>query len=185
MFAISVNPLGDKVTLDSIWHHIKLHGEDIVWAAFFGIFFALILDIFTPDSRLRAAIRHWKNRLAEQSISLLIQRIEQLERFKKLLMDTRWIYLVAFQGLFLTLFTFSFGVALLALSLTQQARINPRVAEMLLLISACFCGGAAGFALVGLGYVLRDTPEKVQAVVRKVGLEIEGLQKILRERSSH
>lgn len=34
----------------------------------------------------------------------------------------------------------------------------------------------------GLRHVSRDTREKVEAVVRKVSLEIEGLQKKLRER---
>jgi hypothetical protein len=120
--------------------------------------------------------------MAEQSISLMVQRIEQLERYKKQLTDPRWVYLIALQGLFLTLFSFSFGVALLGLSLTQQARINPETTEMLLLISACFCSLGAGFALVGLSYVWRDTPEKVQSAIRKVDLEIEGLQKVLTSR---
>jgi cytochrome c556 len=34
-------------------------------------------------------------------------------------------------------------------------------------------------------HVWRDTPEKVQAVVRKIGLEIENLQKMLRTKSPH
>jgi hypothetical protein len=163
------------------------HWEDIAWAvglaAFFGILFAAVFDLFSRDSRVRAVIRHVKNRMSEQSILLLTQRIEQLERYKKQLADAQWIYLIALQGLFLTLFTFSFGVACLGLSLTQQARINPHITELLLLISACLCSGAAGFALVGLSYVWRDTPEKVQSAVRKVDIEIEGLQKVLRARS--
>jgi hypothetical protein len=187
MFAISVNAQGDEVSFDTVWHHIMVHGEDIAWAvglaAFFGILFAVVFDLFSRDSRVRAAIRHVNNRMSEQSILLMIQRIEQLERYKKQLADARWIYLIALQGLFLTLIVFSSGVACLAFSLMQQARINPQTTEMLLLISACFCGGAAGFALVGLGYVLRDTPEKVQSAVRQVDLEIEGLQKVLRARS--
>ncbi|HMH13506.1 MAG TPA: hypothetical protein VK578_10400 [Edaphobacter sp.] len=177
------------MTFDSVWHHIKAHGEEIVWAvglaAFFGILFAVIFDLLSPDSRVRAGIRHYKNQMAEQSVRLLIQRIQQLEQYKKLLADTRWQYLYALQLIFLILFSFCLGSALWVMSTTVLFRIYPDTVEMLGRFSICCFGLGVGFSVIGVSHVGRDTGEKMQAVVHKIEREIEGLQKTLKARLPH
>jgi hypothetical protein len=183
----SVKSQGDKLTLDSIWHHIQLHGEDIAWAgglaAFFGIFFAVFFDLLSPDSRVRAAIRRYKNQMAEQSARLLILRIQQLEQYKKQLADTRWQYLYALQLIFLILFSFCLGSAVWVMSTTYLFRIFPDTVEILERLALTCFGVGVGFSVIGVSHVGRDTAEKVQAVVHKVESEIEGLQKTLQKRS--
>jgi uncharacterized membrane protein len=56
---------------------------------------------------------------------------------------------------------------------------------MFIVGSVCFLGTGLGFAFGGLRHVSRDTPEKVQAVIRKVGYEMEGLEKKLKARGRH
>lgn len=172
-----------QVSFDTVWNHVVHHWEDIMWAALFGIFFSLIFDILNPQSRTRAGIRYLNNRWAEQSIYLLTRRIEELEKYKKQLSDVRWQYLYAFQLVFVILFSFCLGSASWVMSTTELFRIHPDVVEVLSRFSLCCFAAGAGISISGVTHVWRDTPEKVQAVVRKVGLEIEGLQKVLRARS--
>ena len=169
----------------TVWNHLVQHKEEIVWAAMFGLIFAIIFDILSPYSRIRAAIRHLNNRWSEHSTYLLTRRIEELEKYKKQLADVRWQYLSAFQFVFVILFSFCLGSACWVMSTTELFRIHPDIFEQLLRISLCCFGVGAGIAVTGFTHVWRDTPEKVQAVVRKVGLEIEGLQRKLRARSPH
>ena len=42
------------------------HGDEILLAAAFGLFFALVLDLLDPESRVRAGFRHLKNKLSER-----------------------------------------------------------------------------------------------------------------------
>lgn len=165
------------------WNHLVQHREEIAWAAAFGILFAFLFEIANPASHIRGKIRQLNNRWAEHSNYLLAQRIEELEKYKKQLADVRWQYLFALQMVFLILFSMCLGSASWVMSETALFRIHPYVVEAMSRFSSCCFGVGGGFALIGLTHTWRDTPEKVQAVVRKVGLEIEDLQKTLKKRA--
>jgi ABC-type polysaccharide/polyol phosphate export permease len=83
------------------------------------------------------------------------------------------------------LFSFCLGSAFWVISETGPFRIHPDIVEQLLRLSLCCFGVGVGLSVSGFMHVWRDTPEKVQAVVRKIGLEIENLQKMLRTKSPH
>lgn len=159
------------------------HREEILWAAVFAVIFGVIFDTFSPESRTRAAIRYFRNRWAEHSVSQLTRRIRELQDYQKKLASERWIYLFAFQGIFLSLIALSLAAILWIFSISPGLVIYPRVASKLTFAALCCFGAAGGFAGVGFQHVSRDTREKVDAVVRKIGLEIEGLQNNLNDRS--
>ena len=177
------------MSFDTAWNHLVQRQGEIVWdvglAVIFALIFAVIVDILAIGSRTREGIRHLRNRWSEHSDSLLANRIRLLQKYQKQLADPRWQYLFAFQIVFMILFVFAIGATCWVLRTLEPFRINPLIVGQLQFICLnCFAVGA-GIATIGFTHVWRDTPEKVQAVVSKVGLEIEGLQKILQERSSH
>ena len=166
------------------WGHLVQHREEIGWAALFGLLFALAFELLNPASHIRAKIRQWNNRWSEHSNYLIARRIEELEKYKKQLADVRWQYLFALQMVFLTLFSLCVGSASWVMAETALFRIHPSVVEAMQRFSSCCFGAGGGLALIGFTHTWRDTHEKVQAVVHKVGLEIEGLQKVLKARST-
>jgi hypothetical protein len=172
------------VSFDSVWNHVVRHWEEIMWAAFFALVFALILDIVSPDSRTRAAIRYLRNRWSEHSTYLLARRILELEKYQKQLADTRWFYLFAFQSIFLSLTALSCAGLCWIFSILTVTGKYPQIAFNLTFASTCCFGVSAGFAMGGLRHVSRDTREKVEALVCKIGVEIEDLQKKLSSRST-
>jgi hypothetical protein len=159
------------------------HKEEMLWAAVFAVIFALISDALGVGSRLREAVRETKNRMSERSILLLKTRIRQLQDYQKNLGSDRWVYLFAFQCIFLSLVALSCGALVWIFSISQGVLIYPRLAMNLTGISlACFATGGS-FAAAGFRHVSHDTREKIDALIQKIGLEIEGLQKKLNDRS--
>lgn len=171
---------------DTAWNHIVQHKEEILWAVMFAvpfaIIFAVIVDILAIGSRIRERIRRLQNRWAEQSVSLLAERIQLLQKYQKQIADPRWQYLTAFQIVFIILFAFALGATCWVLRTTPAFRIHALIVDQLQLLSLNCLAVAGGIAVVGFLHVWRDTPEKVQAVVAEVGLEIEALQKTLAAR---
>jgi len=175
------------------WNHLIQHREDIIWAAIFalifGLIFGVIVDIVGIGSRFREAIRELKNRMSERSTTLLTLRIQQLKDYQKKLTSERWIYLFAFQSIFLCLISVSLGASIGGFSWLIAAAQSPLplaktiIFNMRFAAIVCF-GVSGGAALAGYQHVARDTREKVEAVVQKIDAEIEGLQEQLRKRSS-
>jgi uncharacterized membrane protein len=170
---------------NAITGYLRDHLHEIIWAAFFALFFWLISELLNPESRMRAAIRRLNNRWSEHSAALLAKRIKQLQDYQKQLTDPRWQYLFAFQILFIILLVFSIGASFLMLSLLYAAPLYPDLKAEFLLFALCSFASGGGVALIGFSHVWRDTPEKVQTLVRRVGVEIEGLQKTLSAYSKH
>ena len=170
-----------------IWSHIVRHREDIGWAfglaIVFAVIFAVIVDILAVGSRTREAVRHFKNRMAEQSTSGLVKRIQQLRDYQKRLSSDRWLYLFSFQCIFLTLMAFSLAAICLMFSSAHVLRSHPEIVDNLMTMTLFFFSSGGAFAWTGMRHVYRDTPEKMQGLVRKVGLEIEGLEEKLKRRS--
>jgi hypothetical protein len=163
-----------------IWSHIVKHREEIVWAVVLGIpfavIFAIVADILGVGVRSREAFRHFRNRMAEQSTSRLVKRIEQLRDYQKRLSSDRWVYLFSFQCIFLTLMTFSLAAICLIFTSSPFIRSRPLFVYNLMTMTLLFISLGGAFAWVGLTHVYRDTPEKMQRLVRKVGYEIEVLE---------
>ena len=68
--------------MDSVISFWYRHWLDLVVAIVLALVFAVIADLLQVGSRLRAGIRHIKNRAAEQSVKQLKQRIKELESYR-------------------------------------------------------------------------------------------------------
>jgi hypothetical protein len=169
------------------WSHLAKHREEIVWAVALAIplavICAVIVDAFALGSRSRETLRHFRNRMAEESSSRLAKRIEELREYQKRLSSDRWLYLFSFQCIFLTLVSFSAAGIFLMLTQAYLIRPHPELVFNLMFLGVSFICFGGGFAFAGLRHVYRDTPEKMQGLVRKVGHEIEDLEKKLAKRS--
>jgi len=172
-----------------VWSHLAKHREEIVWAIALAIplavICAVIVDFFALGSRSREALRHFRNRMAEQSTSRLAKRIEELRDYQKRLSSDRWLYLFSFQCIFLTLISFSLAAICLIFTRADLIRSHAEVVFNLMSMVLAFVCFAGAFAWAGLRHVYRDTPEKMQGLVRKVGREIEDLEKKLAKHSEN
>jgi steroid 5-alpha reductase family enzyme len=177
---------GKRESVD-VWSHIAKHGEEIGWAVGLGIpfaiVFAIIVDILGVGARSREAFRQFRNRMAEQSTSRLAKRIEQLQDYQKRLSSDRWLYLFSFQCIFLTLIMLSSASVCVMFTNAEALRAHPIIVSKLMMTGLMFFALGGGFAWAGLRHVYRDTPDKMQRLVRKVGHEIEGLEEKLARRS--
>lgn len=167
----------------SVWVHVVAHKEEIVWAIILALIFALIVDFIGVGSRLRAGVRELNNRWAERSAQNTITRIRHLEEYQTNLRSERWLYLFAFQCVFGSLLSLSVGALFFAFAYDPRIAIHPRTVSALIGLSLASFSTAGSFASGGFREVSRNTREKVDSVIQKVGLEIEGLQKKLKERS--
>jgi hypothetical protein len=155
---------------------IASHWLDIALAAFFAIFFGLILDLFTPGSRLRAVIRHIKNKLSEQSAERLRNRIKQLETSR----NNVAAYLSSDKAPYLATFNIVIGILVAIATGAGLTLLNNMVPYSHLDILAAFCYflaivvGIQGFKTSSL-----DTPAKVTAMIIKLNSEIDDLRKKL------
>ncbi len=165
------------------WNHITMHREEIGWAIVLALIFAIIADILGIGTRFREALRQLRNRIAEQSTSRLGKRIEELRDYQKRLSSDRWLYLFSFQCIFLTLISFCLAAICLMFSRAYLIQSHPEAVSNLMFMVLSFICFAGAFAWAGLRHVYRDTPEKMQVLVRKVGHEIEGLEEKLAKRS--
>jgi hypothetical protein len=183
--ALELSTIADRRELNvNAWNHLVEHKEEIAWAAVFALIFAFLFELINPNSHLRTKIRHLQNRWAEHSNRLLARRIAQLEEYKKHLSDARWHYLVAFQQLFICLFCASLSALSWMVSDLRVVRAHQGLEDRVVLNALGFIVVAAASAVGGLRHVLHDSPQKIQALIFKIGQEIEGLQEKLRKRSS-
>lgn len=146
-----------------MWHHLISRKEDLIGAVTLALIFAIIVDFLGVGSRLREGVRGIKNRMAERSILLLKTRIRQLQDYQRNLGSDRWVYLFAFQCIFLSLVALSCGALVWIFSISQGVVIYPRLSMNLTGVSlACF-GAGGSFAAAGFRHVSHDTREKVDA----------------------
>ena len=80
----------------------------------FAGLFAAIFDLFSPDSRLRRAVRYVKNKWSERSAKDLRKRIEQLEWYRNGLSSDKGLYLITLRFLLLLLTMVSAGLFVLS-----------------------------------------------------------------------
>jgi hypothetical protein len=166
--------LMDRLRL--LWAFIVSHWLEIVLAAIFAIIFGLILDLFTPGSRLRAGIRHIKNKLSERSAARLRERIGQLEKSRN---DVA-AYLSSDKALYLATFRIVIGILVAMATGTGLALLNNMVPYSHLdLLAGFFYFVAIVIGIQGFKTSSLDTPAKVTAMIIKLNSEIDDLRKKL------
>jgi hypothetical protein len=162
--------------LERFWSYILAHPDDIGWAAFFGLFFALLLDLMSADGRVWTGIRHVKNKLSERSVARLRKRIEELKGLRhgiaEFLSSDKALYMATFRVVVAMLICVAVGAGL------------GEIADMLLPspfgVFALFWYGLAVFiGARGTKIVELNTRQKVTAMLEKRDAEMADLQQKL------
>jgi hypothetical protein len=78
---------------------------------------------------------------------------------------------------------FACAAVCLMFTTTGILSAHPVIFARVFVAGLMFFYAGGGFAWGGLRHVFRDTPEKMQGLVHKVGSEIEGLEEKLAKRS--
>jgi hypothetical protein len=163
-----------------LWSFIVSHWLDIVLAAIFAIIFGLILDLFTPGSRLRAGIRHIKNRLSERSAARLRERIKQLETYRNEVAG----YLSSDKALYMATFQIVIGILVAIATGAGLTLLNNMVPYSHLdLMAAFFFFVAIVIGMQGFKTSSLDTAAKVTAMIIKLNSEIADLREKLEARA--
>ena len=169
----------DTIRQFAVWkllHYVWDHREVIGWAAFFGFFFWAIFDPWGSDSRIRAVIRHIKNKLSEQSAARLRKRITELQKAR----DVVALYLASDKALYLAQFRMVIVMLMLiciggALGLLGQLVPSPNFR----VLGIAMYGFAVTLGFFGIQFSLLDTRQKVAELLAKRDEEIADLQRKL------
>lgn len=158
----------------SIRNFVIQHWIELVIGAVFAILCAVLADFVQPASRLRAAVRHFKNKLAEQSAARLRTRIAQTELYR----DRVAAYLASDKALYLATLQFSLGILLLmcvaaASFLIGRLTLIPGQSELLALAPIV---GAIIIGVYGVRMASWDTRPKISEVIAKLDGEITELR---------
>ena len=160
------------------------HGRDVFWAMVFAAVFALALDLLNPDSGTRRGLRHINNKLSEQSVRSLRNRIVQLERYREKLASDRGLYLLVFQLIVLMLMLLIIALSLeivrhagIAVSRWMIGPMNLDAQSLVVLLAAWVTGMQA------MKHAAMDTKAKVLRTLAGLDAEIADLRKKLLARS--
>lgn len=158
--------------LHRVWSHLSAHPEDIAWAAFFALLFALILDSLDENGRVRTGIRHIKNKRAERSVTQLRKRIDAL----KVRRNTIASYLDSDKALYLTILRIVI-VMLIAIATGESVLVvgglglGPIIVFAIFFFALAIVGGIQGLKTTEL-----DSREKITETITKLDSEITDLQ---------
>jgi len=170
----------DKLHL--LWTFIVSHRSEIVWAAVFALIFGVILELLDFRSRIRAGIRHIKNKWSEQSSARLRKRIKELEsqrdRYAAYSSSDKALYLATFQLVIGILIFLSAGAGLMVLDKIGISRLLPIPPTIGFLAFVCYTL-AATVGIQALKISSLDTRAKVSEVLTKLESEIADLKKKL------
>jgi hypothetical protein len=162
--------------LHNFWNYIVTHPADIGWAAFFGLVFALILDVLDREGRIRTGHRLLKNKIAERSVAKLQERIKQLQIFRDTLAtyltSDKALYLSTFRVIIIMLVVITIGAAVSALGGTFQIRGAGLFAVFVYALAVAI--GIQGIKLSSL-----DTHDKILKMIAERNDEIADLEKKL------
>ena len=170
--------------MDSFWYR---HWLDFVLALVLALVFAVVADLLQVGSRLRAGIRHIKNRAAEQSIMQLKQRIKELEDYRdvltKYLSSDKALYLATLRVVMGVLLCVCMGEILLVFNSVKAISriVQFRDADMGIfqLFAILFFAMGVVFVLWGGKLASLDSQTKVSEQIAKVEGEIANLQTVL------
>ena len=149
----------------SIWNFVVQHWIELVIGAVFAILCAVLVDFLQPASRLRGAIRHFKNKLAEQSTARLRTRIAETERYR----DRVAVYLTSDKALYLATLQLILGIliamcAAIASFLVGRFTLTPGRFDLLALLSIVM---AIVMGVYGMRMASWDTRPKISEVIAK------------------
>ncbi|MFY9729890.1 MAG: hypothetical protein WAK24_04735 [Candidatus Acidiferrales bacterium] len=158
------------------WNRLTARPEEIVWAAVFAFIIWMIADPWGGDSRIRALIRHIKNKLSEQSAARLRKRIAELQKAREVitfyLTSDKALYLAQFRMVMVVLLLICVGAAL---GLLGQLVRSPDFG----MLGISVYGFAVILVLFGIQFSLLDTRQKVAELLAKRDEEIADLQRKL------
>jgi hypothetical protein len=182
--------------LHLFWAFVVQHKVEIEFAAIFAFVFGIILtvifEIMSFGSRLRAWVRHIKNKLSERSVSKLRKRIKQLEvakeQYQTYLGSDKALYLMNLKIVFIVLIGMCLSGVLILIAHGQLVigRSTVQIGETktwaFWMLIFCITVAAGGIKFASL-----DSREKVSAIIAKYDSEIAGLKsklELLRNKSA-
>jgi hypothetical protein len=160
--------------LRGLWDFCYRYRIDIAFELFFAVVVGVFFEFLRVDSPLRAAVRHLKNKLAEQSAARRRTRIAQTELYRDRVQE----YLTSDKALYLATLQFVLGILLFicvaaGVFLLGSLTIIPKQFELLALLPITV---ATIMAVYGIHMTFWDTPAKISDVIAKLNGEIAELQ---------
>jgi len=179
-----VNGAGLLAGVRGFWER---HWIEIVWALVFAVVFAVGADLLQVGSRLRAGIRHIKNRAAEQSIKQLKQRIKELGNYRdglaKYLSSDKALYLATLRIVMGVLLCVCMGEILVVFgnvkTLARVVQFKDVDMGMFQLFAICFFAMGVFFVIQGGKLASLDSQTKISEQIAKIEGEIANLQTVL------
>jgi hypothetical protein len=167
-----------------IWDFVVTYRIDLIIGAVFALIFALIVDFLQPASRLRAAVRHFRNKLAEASVAELRQRIAQQERYREAVAS----FLASDKSLYLATLQYIIGMLLFICGAAAFVLVNELIPVRLApvpsrLFALLFLALAVVLGAYGLRTASWDTPSKISEVIVKLEKEIAEMKAKLEART--
>ncbi len=160
--------------LHRFWAYVDAHSAEIVWAVIVGV----ILDLLTPQGRVRTGIRHIENKWSERSARGLQKRIKQLEinrdQVSAYLASDKTLYLATFRFVIVTLVFIAMGAGIRALIDILPSPPGRPPMELLAVLSYFL---AIVVGIQGLRISALDTREKISELLAKLQSEVEDLKK--------
>jgi hypothetical protein len=155
--------------------------QELVVAFVFAIICAVIVEVLSIGSALRAGVRHIRNKISERSASRLRKRIAQLETYRETinsyLSSDKALYLVALRFVLGILMLMCIGTIFCISSLFVQDPFS------LALCSIGIFSIAAILALHAARIAGLDTRQKISALVTQLDAEIDNLKSKLTPRA--
>ena len=179
--------------------HWQENAIALVLAIIFAVVFAIIADAMSIGSRVREALRRFKNKRAERSVTRLRERIRVLGHRRKMLASRTAVLLLALQSTLSTLLLVSGGLAFLVVRaidiptyldrlavLAAKQHVDPRWiatpfldnlirAELMLGSLFLFVVGASS-AIAGLRLVKVDSDGELAKAIAQLDNEISDLR---------
>ncbi len=167
--------------LQIVWAFLARYWVDEALAAFFGLFFLVLFELFSLGSRLRGVLRHVRNKLSEQSAVRLRKRIRELELYRESLVSfmssDKALYLHTFRYVIAILVFMCLGACCLVLDyIGIFSRLGIPGISPFVLGALAFLAVAAAAGIQGLRIAALDTRAKVSDMAGKLDTEIGDLK---------
>jgi hypothetical protein len=154
----------------NIWEWTIRHWPDVVVA----IFLAVLADVLRIGSLLRTAVRHLKDKLAEQSAEGWRTRIANQQQYRdriaEYLGSDKALYLDALQMIMVVLMFVAFAIGILAIGNFFPGILSFNALAALCALIAIVCG------IQGIQRTYLDTPSKISTVVADLDKEIAAMK---------
>jgi hypothetical protein len=179
--------------LKNLWSDlIHIPARDLVVAAVCALVFAIAVDLLRVGSRIRDFARFIGNKLSEQSIAQLQNRIKQLEKYRDslalMMSSDKAHYLGTFRLILGILLCMCIGMGLFVTGHFLSPMLSPATPDastavhLMDLLAILMFSIAMAIASQGLTVASWDTRPKVAEQIQKHDAEIANLKAILASR---